>query len=278
MILKDRDRILIVGGGPAGTSLALFLMEEGVAPSSLLIVDKAYFPRDKLCGGVVTANGIQEILPFLPQGIFTSAYRIKGYLLKTPFGDLFVRETFDSFVYSRKDLDYFLLKEVEKRGVEILEGKEVKEFGWGREGVTVRFQTGSTHTFWGGIFADGALGVSRKIFPRRRYLPLVEGIFQGDDSFEKGKIFFDLTLPYEGVPVYRWVIPYFSRERYLLKVGAMGGKEDLKGEVLRKAVQSLVEGYGLSPVEDLHGWVLKPYSPFSPFRWEGGGLQGMPTV
>ncbi|MEA1876975.1 MAG: FAD-dependent monooxygenase, partial [Bacteroidota bacterium] len=44
---KDDSQILIVGAGPAGIATALFLAKKGI-PSKL--IDKEFFPRDKICG------------------------------------------------------------------------------------------------------------------------------------------------------------------------------------------------------------------------------------
>jgi len=45
--------VLIIGAGPAGSSAAATLAKAGVG---CLIIDKATFPRDKLCGGLVTGR------------------------------------------------------------------------------------------------------------------------------------------------------------------------------------------------------------------------------
>lgn len=42
--------VIVVGGGPSGSTCALFAAREGL---SVLLVDKETFPRDKLCGDVV---------------------------------------------------------------------------------------------------------------------------------------------------------------------------------------------------------------------------------
>jgi geranylgeranyl reductase family protein len=47
----DSCDIVIVGGGPAGSSCAWALRDSGL---DVLIVDRARFPRDKLCGGWIT--------------------------------------------------------------------------------------------------------------------------------------------------------------------------------------------------------------------------------
>lgn len=50
--------ILIVGGGPAGSTLAWALRNSGL---DVVILDKSTFPRDKVCAGWVTPAVIQEL-------------------------------------------------------------------------------------------------------------------------------------------------------------------------------------------------------------------------
>jgi geranylgeranyl reductase family protein len=50
--------ILIVGGGPAGSTLARALTQAGM---SVVIMDKAEFPRSKVCAGWVTPAVMQEL-------------------------------------------------------------------------------------------------------------------------------------------------------------------------------------------------------------------------
>jgi flavin-dependent dehydrogenase len=51
-------KVLIVGGGPAGSTLAWSLKRAGIAS---VILDKADFPRDKVCAGWVTPAVMQEL-------------------------------------------------------------------------------------------------------------------------------------------------------------------------------------------------------------------------
>lgn len=55
--MKNCD-VLIVGGGPAGSSCAWALRGSGL---DVLIIDKQTFPRDKVCGGWITPQIISEL-------------------------------------------------------------------------------------------------------------------------------------------------------------------------------------------------------------------------
>lgn len=54
----DSCEVLIVGGGPAGSSCARQLREAGI---DTIILDKATFPRDKVCGGWITPAVVEEL-------------------------------------------------------------------------------------------------------------------------------------------------------------------------------------------------------------------------
>lgn len=54
----DSCEVLIVGGGPAGSSCAWALRHAGL---DVAVFDKAVFPRDKVCGGWITPDVLQAL-------------------------------------------------------------------------------------------------------------------------------------------------------------------------------------------------------------------------
>ena len=53
--------VIVVGGGPAGASAARMLGEAGI---QTLLLDKSAFPRDKPCGGGISAR-VMPRFPYL---------------------------------------------------------------------------------------------------------------------------------------------------------------------------------------------------------------------
>ena len=68
---------LIVGGGPAGSTCARVLHHAGW---NVLVIDRARFPRDKVCAGWVTP-GVFRLLELDPE-----EYRATGLTIQTITG------------------------------------------------------------------------------------------------------------------------------------------------------------------------------------------------
>jgi hypothetical protein len=50
--------VIVVGGGPAGSSCAWRLRQSGL---DVVVIDRARFPRDKVCGGWITPQVVREL-------------------------------------------------------------------------------------------------------------------------------------------------------------------------------------------------------------------------
>lgn len=53
--------LIIVGGGPAGSTMALSAAKQGL---KVLLVDKEKFPRDKICGDALTVSSVEILQEF----------------------------------------------------------------------------------------------------------------------------------------------------------------------------------------------------------------------
>lgn len=69
--------VLVVGGGPAGSTCAARLQ---AAKVDVLVVDKAQFPRPKLCAGWITPAVLEQL------GLTAEAYRREGRVLQPMTG------------------------------------------------------------------------------------------------------------------------------------------------------------------------------------------------
>ncbi|MDP8990207.1 MAG: NAD(P)/FAD-dependent oxidoreductase [Acidobacteriota bacterium] len=106
----DECDVLIVGGGPAGSSCAWALRNSGL---DVVILDQHIFPRDKICGGWITPAVLEqlEIDPseyasqHLLQPITSFRVgRIGGRAVETAYGKPV------SYGIRRREFDHYLLK------------------------------------------------------------------------------------------------------------------------------------------------------------------------
>src|SRR5262245_55302727 len=120
-----RADVLIVGGGPAGASTALFLAH--AAPEltdRILIVDKEHFPREKYCAGGVGARA-DRLLSSIGVTVEVPSVWLNGVAFRAMGKTVVVREGEIGRVIRRIEFDCELLRAAERRGVSVLEGARV---------------------------------------------------------------------------------------------------------------------------------------------------------
>jgi menaquinone-9 beta-reductase len=113
--------VIIVGGGPAGSTCAAFLNKAGL---NAILLDKGSFPRVKLCAGWLSAP-VWEVLEILPANYPADLWEFKqihvrfrgrNYTLKS--GGYFIRRyEFDDFLLKRSQvpvLEDFMVRQIEK--------------------------------------------------------------------------------------------------------------------------------------------------------------------
>ena len=113
-----RYDVLVVGGGPAGSATAHHLAAAG---ASVVLVDKATFPRDKPCGGGLTARAVLQC-PVDPAPVVEEEVDVLE--LRFRYGDAVVRRASAPVVRmtQRSRLDAFLLDAARAAGAEVREG------------------------------------------------------------------------------------------------------------------------------------------------------------
>jgi 2-polyprenyl-6-methoxyphenol hydroxylase-like FAD-dependent oxidoreductase len=87
--MRDADaEAIVVGGGPAGSTLAAALAQSG---HCVLLLDKAAFPRHKPCSDYVNAGGRKILagMGVLDEAMRAGAHRIDGMIVHAPDGNRF---------------------------------------------------------------------------------------------------------------------------------------------------------------------------------------------
>lgn len=143
--------VIVVGGGPAGSTLAFFLARAGCG---VLVLDRAHFPRDKPCSEYLSPQalrllaemGVLDVLDHGPSERLTGMRVIApdGTAFEGHFGDVPGYRAFRDYglAVRRPILDATLLESARRAGARVLEGADVRDLvrdGAGRvAGVSVR--------------------------------------------------------------------------------------------------------------------------------------------
>ena len=102
--------VLVVGGGPAGSTCATALVRGGLG---VIVLDKATFPRDKVCAGWITPSVVRALdLDVADYGRSRTLQPFTGFQTSTLDGDPIVTE-FDrpiSYGIRRCEFDTYLLR------------------------------------------------------------------------------------------------------------------------------------------------------------------------
>jgi geranylgeranyl reductase family protein len=142
--------VCIVGAGPGGVTAALHLAGKGI-PCTL--VDKAQFPRDKVCGDALSGKVVSELKridPSLPDklqgsGIGLPSWGIHfvapgGGQIQVPFQAKYnpQLDAAPGYIARRLDFDDFLVREARQRPeITLMEGLEIKDFVFSGAGWTL---------------------------------------------------------------------------------------------------------------------------------------------
>lgn len=123
---RDPD-VLIVGAGPAGSIAALVLARAG---ARVRIVDRARFPRGKLCGDTLNPGALALLDRLaVSAGVRERALPVTGMIVTGPGGTRVVGEyarSVSGAAITRADLDERLLEEAARAGAQVDAGVMVR--------------------------------------------------------------------------------------------------------------------------------------------------------
>jgi len=229
---------LVVGAGPAGSSTAIHLARAGV---SVLLVDKARFPRDKPCGGGLTGRALKQI-PVDPSPVVERD--VDRFELRLRYGSSFAREHDAPLIRmtQRRRLDAFLLEQAVAAGAELREGARVEAIEPSETGVAARIG-GETVCASVLVGADGANGIVARTIGVDD--TIVRGVaLEGNIPLEAMQAGLERTAVIELAALpggYGWVFP--KGDRANLGVGGWGSE----GPRLREHLARLARAHGVAP-------------------------------
>ncbi|MFT3902359.1 MAG: geranylgeranyl reductase family protein [Niabella sp.] len=146
--------VCIIGAGPAGAAAALQLNKEGV---SCVVVDKAVFPRDKVCGDGLSGKVLtclKRIDPTIVERLDAQPYKLNswgvrfvapnrreldvGYSPAYNENTPATKQTPIGYVCKRIDFDNFLVEEIKRCAhVQFFQGVTVTDWELGADGYII---------------------------------------------------------------------------------------------------------------------------------------------
>jgi geranylgeranyl reductase family protein len=253
-----RYDVIVIGAGPGGSTAA---RESAARGLSVLLLDRAAFPRDKPCGGGVCVRAAR-LLPFdLAPVVERTAYGVHFTLRQSR---AFSRRSPEPLTYltQRSRFDAFLVEQAVAAGVTFRDQTAVSrvERGLGRVAVvagSVRFDGRVL------VAADGANGPTARlagmVVPRRLGVGLEATLTPaGGVSREwEDMIGLDLGAPPGG---YGWAFPRTDH----LNIGVGGWQHVAKD--LRESLERLTRSLGFDPhhLRELRGFHLPIRHPGAP--------------
>ncbi len=164
MTLSATADVVVVGAGPAGATAATLLARAG---RSVVVIDKAVFPRDKCCGDGLTTLALRELEQLgLRPSMVPSWKSVDGAWLRSPSGrEVCVPLPADGIFAAttpRRELDAALVDLAIDAGATVHQGSALADIRPGTESVEIDVDGLGTITARYVIAADGMWSATRK--------------------------------------------------------------------------------------------------------------------
>ena len=235
----ERFDAIVVGAGPAGSTTAYRLARAG---ASVLLADRARFPRDKPCGGGLTMRAVRQ----LPEDLSVEPvveHVVERMEICLRNASRFERGSGRPLILmtQRRRLDLHLAEQAAAAGADFRDGVRVEEIEVAGDGVSARLDGGRIAAS-ALVGADGANGTAARTVGLGG--TVVHGVaFEGNVAYEvlgerryRGLAAIDLgTIP----GGYGWVFPKGDH----VNVG-VGGWES-EGPGLRDRLRDLCRARGI---------------------------------
>lgn len=258
----DAD-VVIVGAGPAGCATALSLVQRHPELARrAMVLDRATFPRDKVCGGGLSATS-RAWLDRL--GVHVDVPGVVAGDLRVVF-DGFEREhrwRRPAIVVRRFDFDHLLVKAVRQRGVPVAEGTAVTDVSADPDGVTVTLAGGDRLRAKAVVAADGMRSkVARQLWASHGDRRPTARLLQGDvPGHADPRLVFDFSELGSGWSGYVWVFPTVKDGRPTSNVGIFEAPRDgVPGDAPRAALDRVLARHALA-VDDVASWSEWQFDP-----------------
>jgi len=264
--------VIIVGSGPAGSSTALFLAKKGYKP---IVIDKAKFPRDKVCGDGLSGKTIKLLKEIGIENLDKRIARFAdGVIFSSPDGTLLEVEIpkeklayVHGYISKREDFDNVLFNKVKEKCAFIEEAQVIDVIKNNDQVIGVKVKTKDGIKEIKANVVVGADGAGSTIAAKVNAEPLddehhviaLRQYWQGVEDLED-KI--ELHFMDDIIPGYFWIFPLPNK---MANVGIGMITKDIKKRkidlkaALNKAINNKIVAHrfkNAKPLENPVGWGL----------------------
>ncbi len=227
--------VIVCGGGPAGSTTAFYAAKAGM---KVLLIDKSKFPRDKACGGLLTArlfDELPELEPYIKPIIECPSRDVNLYSPSMKYKIDYEFPVGTPWNITREVFDNAVLEAAGDVGAEVMTQTRIKNYEF-NGGVTVKTSKGDFKS----KMVVGATGPGDKlasmIREKRNIKPWTDNQMGTALMWEPhvGKEFIDKTYSKNssllvhfkpgGIEGYGWVFP----KKEILNIGFGGYNRTIK--------------------------------------------------
>ncbi len=224
-MLFDTD-VVIVGAGPAGSTTSLFLAKHDIPH---VIIDKAEFPRDKICGDGLSGKVVGILEELNPAWIdemqadstrFLDSWGVRfvapnGKAIDLPFrASKQQPERAPGFISKRYHFDHFLFSKIDRSRATVLTGTELCDVRREKDGVILSLKHQDMEVEARAQLVVGAEGdrsiIARKFAGYRMQRPYyyagLRAYFENVKDLHPQN-FIELHFLEECLPGYFWIFP-----------------------------------------------------------------------